>query len=204
MSVELFEVLWTFAAAILISFPVLLFYILRLRTIYEAKTFPFLSLPAELREMVYTQLIDGEVTYPAARPPTKRLSTMERLISKRSTRSNSNLIMLANRQIHQEFSAVLCKKAKFRLSLDQWSLKNDRLWDINPEAMQTIRNCELRMVITSNMLGAVDPRQMPRTWPLCERVCNSLSTCSKLQELSLHIHAIGDPLWNPIWVSLSS
>lgn len=51
------------------------------------------------------------------------------------------------------------------------------------------------------MLGVPDPRTMPpASWSLATQIKSELSALSNIKSLNLHVKAIGDPLWNPLWV----
>ena len=76
-------------------------------------------------------------------------------------------------------------------------------WFIAPETLTRLRNCTLTLNVTSSMLGCSDPRRMPPdSWALARRIQRQLllSPDSSIQSLSLHVKAISDPLWNPLWV----
>jgi hypothetical protein len=51
------------------------------------------------------------------------------------------------------------------------------------------------------MLGVPDPRTMPpASWSLAAQVKSELAPLTNVKQLNLHVKAIGDPLWNPLWV----
>jgi hypothetical protein len=76
------------------------------------------------------------------------------------------------------------------------------IWTINPNLLSKARKCNLTLTLTSSMLGAADPRTMtPASLPLAQQIAQELcASAENMRELSLHVKAIGDPLWNPLWV----
>ncbi|KAF2715790.1 hypothetical protein K504DRAFT_469898 [Pleomassaria siparia CBS 279.74] len=136
-------------------------------------------------------------------------------------------IFLASKQIYAEYIDVGCKKSTFHLSVSPANYPKSipitttptasstavtssppgpipaaqNLWTIAPDTLKQIRKCDIKLVITSPMLGVSDPRSMvPDSWALAHQVRAELRHVSKVQELNLHVKAIGDPLWNPLWV----
>lgn len=191
----------TLVAGVLTLLPLLFAYVTKLQNLREQKSFAFTLLPRELRDVIYEELIDDNICYPSEKRLRTSFSLFERILSRGSSKpTNTNLIMLANRQIYREFSEIACKNAKFTLSLDQQNLEQDKFWCISKDILKDMRRCEVKMITTSSMLGAADPRHIPIEWPLCRKVCDTLSICEKLEDASLHVKAIGDPLWNPLWV----
>jgi hypothetical protein len=81
------------------------------------------------------------------------------------------------------------------------TLKEGRLWNISPSTLKKIRRCSLKLITTSSMLGTPNPHSMPpKSWALAAKVREELRCVQDVQELHLHVRAIGDPLWNPLWV----
>ena len=189
---------WSFAIAFVASFPFLVRYF-KMRAAHETAPFPFLELPAELRELIYDHLIQ-DPSYPPSRSPPRVLSSFGWLLPRRQGPSNSNWIMLANRQVYSEYMDILCKKSTFTLTVDQINQKEQDLWPIRQETLQSIRQCDLRIITTSSMLGAINPHLMPHNWPIRDKICESLQGMEKIEGLNLHVRAIGDPLWNPLWI----
>lgn len=222
-----------------------------------SKLFPFLDLPAELREMVYENLIE-DPHYPAQGRCAKHAGTFVANFlghewgwqTKRTMQERrSNWIFLANRQIYEEYMALLGRKATFFLkvspenythptvteapsaatptpapetsqtaapssttaSVEDLSPSNlphqetepehPPLWRIAPSTLSRIRRCSLKLITTSAMLGVTDPRTLtPGTWDLAHQVQSELRDVQDVKELNLHVKAVGDPLWNPMWV----
>ncbi|KAF2010888.1 hypothetical protein BU24DRAFT_313382, partial [Aaosphaeria arxii CBS 175.79] len=194
--------------------------------------FPFMSLPPELRDMVYENLLEDPY-YPAPAPCAKHsLSDMMSWMMP-STRPSSaerntkqcNWILLANKQIYAEFMDLICKKRVFHLTVspENYAVPADesffapattasptstpspssdqRIWNVSPTIMAKVRRCDIKLNATSAMLGVPDPRNLtPSTWALASKVRSELSAISLVRELNVHVKAIGDPLWNPLWV----
>ncbi|KAF2653070.1 hypothetical protein K491DRAFT_706060 [Lophiostoma macrostomum CBS 122681] len=194
--------------------------------------FQFLDLPAELREMVYENLLE-EPCYPA-QPQTANGSAPSKSSgpTQASGRKPSNWIFLANKQVYGEFMDLLVKKSTFHFSTypdkaprkasnasshyastareaspdttsQSMTLTSTPPWFIAPSTLTRLRNCTLTLNVTSSMLGCPDPRAMtPASWAFARSIKKqlSLSSTSSIQSLSLHVKAIGDPLWNPLWV----
>ncbi|KAF2756858.1 hypothetical protein EJ05DRAFT_511639 [Pseudovirgaria hyperparasitica] len=193
----------TLAVAILISVPLLFVYWLSTRPQQEMKPFPFLNLPAELRDMVYDELLPEEgISYPTKTPQRSqtRLDRFNSLFNRRSSLSKHAGVMMANHQLHREFHDVMSAKSKFTLYVDEHNYKDASLWTISAQMLKSIRRCELRFATTPAMMGTHDPRFMPLEWALCDRVCEKLRKCERLESVTLHIRPISNPLWNPLWV----
>ncbi|KAF9695675.1 hypothetical protein EKO04_006351 [Ascochyta lentis] len=187
---------------------------LRKMQIDNAKTFPFESLPQELRDMVYENLLeDPSYPAPAARQSTSSLDWMLTGLWRPSTNEqqatrasdSSNWIFLANKQIYKEYMDMLCKRSTFNLTVSpenyQPSSPNDKIWSIAPSTLKQIRKASLQLVTTSAMLGCTDPRNMASSsWALAARLRSELSALESCTHLTLNAKAIGDPLWNPLWI----
>lgn len=225
-----------------------------------SKPFPFLDLPAELREMVYENLIE-DPHYPAKERCAKHAGAFASVFghqwswqAKKAPHEErkSNWILLANRQIHEEYMALLARKATFFLTVSpenythpkalatpepstppaetvetvaplnetpstvaataqdpalpssaptEPSPKQSPLWKIAPTTLSPVRRCSLKLITTSAMLGVTDPRTLtPGSWDLAHQVQSELRNVKNVRELNLHVKAVGDPLWNPMWV----
>lgn len=194
----------------------------------NAHHFPFMELPPELRDMVYGYLVE-DPHYPPPAPSTPGSPLLKWLIpsqwpSAQPTQEEKKLkgswMFLANKQLYAEFTEVECKKATFHLSVTPANYPKSvpitptstaitstpdpttpSLWKIKPSTLNAIRKCDIKLVISSAMLGVPDPRNMaPDSWTLAHKVRAELKHLSKVQELNMHVQAIGDPLWNPLWV----
>lgn len=177
--------------------------------------FPFLDLPQELRDMVYENLLE-DPHYPPPRPCPENsgpswLSSMSQLASRdnESTSHKSNFIFLANKQIHSEYMEVMCKKTTLHLTIAPHNYsppttpaeEEKSIWQISPQVLERVKRCDIKLVVTSTMLGVSDPRNMkPDEWALARQMRRQLSALKNITELNLHVKAIGDPLWNPLWV----
>ncbi|KAH8731679.1 hypothetical protein GQ44DRAFT_587567, partial [Phaeosphaeriaceae sp. PMI808] len=199
----------TTAALIL---PLLLLYAgIRYRN-SRRKPFPFLKLPQELRDMIYNNLIENPA-YPPPPACPKQTSRMDWIrpsqwLSAPPSRrpKPSNWIMLANKQIFREYMDLLCKRATFDLTISPLTHPSpdsqiETLLLMPPSALKELRSCNLTLVTTSNMLGVSDPRNMTSSeWTLARQIRQELSSLSNISYLSLNAKAIGDPLWNPLWI----
>ena len=177
--------------------------------------FPFLELPQELRDMVYENLLE-DPHYPPPQPSPQNhglswLPSIPQLSSKDSedTSHQSNFLFLANKQIYSEYIDLMCKKRTFHLTVAPHNYsppetpdeENKNIWKISSQVLKRVRKCEIKLVTTSTMLGVSDPRNMkPEEWVLARQIRRQLSVAENISELNLHVKAIGDPLWNPLWV----
>ncbi|KAF2787394.1 hypothetical protein K505DRAFT_316804 [Melanomma pulvis-pyrius CBS 109.77] len=193
----------------------------------NAQPFPFMELPPELRDMVYEYLVEDPY-YPPPAPSTPSSSPLNWLMpsqwpvkttEQEKKPKKGSWIFLASKQIYAEYTEVGCKKSTFHLSVTPTNYPKpvptctttaaitsspgaaaSSLWKIAPDTLKQIRKCDIKLVITSSMLGVPDPRNMtPDSWALAHQVRAELRHVSKVQELNLHVKAIGDPLWNPLW-----
>lgn len=187
----------------------------RLRKMQEvnAKPFPFESLPQELRDMVYKNLLE-DVYYPttATTQPTSSLNSMfsglwgatTNTLSTRSPK-RCNWVFLANKRIYSEYMDMHCKHSLFSLTVSPSnsapSGKDSGLWSMAPSTLSRIRNAHLEIITTSSMLGCADPRAMSSSsWTLAAQIRSELSKMASCTYLTLESKAIGDPLWNPLWI----
>jgi hypothetical protein len=126
----------------------------------------------------------------------------------------SNWILLVNQQIYKEYMDLLCKRATFHLTVSPENYKNpcatpttlstpsfERIWKIAPDTLKKVRACDLKLITTSAMLGVSDPRKMNSAeWTLARQIRRELSSLTNVPNLTLDARAIGDPLWNPLWI----
>lgn len=182
--------------------------------------FPFLELPQELRDMVYEHLIE-EPSYPQPPKCPKHASSMNWMLPGRwsSTSSASvppkpsNWLLLANKQIYNEYIDLLTKRKLFNLTISPANYQNPcatptsslpsshSIWRIAPSTLKQIRSAHLQLITTSTMLGVPDPRKMASAeWDLARQIRLQLLSLSSATSLTLDAKAIGDPLWNPLWI----
>ncbi|KAF1998433.1 hypothetical protein P154DRAFT_397042, partial [Amniculicola lignicola CBS 123094] len=181
------------------------------------KPFRFLDLPAELREMVYEELLEDPYYPPLPAKPDVVSSfslAWRRPSTKKEAEKKGSWILLANKQVHGEYIDVLCKKTTYHLTVSPENyhptttitgatipIPVAKLWTLSPQTLSSIRSLTLKLITTSSMLGVRDPRNMtPSTWALARQIRAELSAVNRVKELNLHVKAIGDPLWNPLWV----
>lgn len=163
--------------------------------------------------MVYENLSE-DVSYPTIAPTEPAASFNGMLTSlwgaatntrSLQTRKPSNWIFLANKQIYTEYMDMHCKHSVFNLTVSpsnyQLNGKVTRMWSIAPSILSQIKNAHLEIVTTSAMLGCTDPRAMTSSsWTLAAQIRSSLSKMASCTHLTLESKAIGDPLWNPLWI----
>ncbi|KAF2085487.1 hypothetical protein K490DRAFT_46498 [Saccharata proteae CBS 121410] len=193
---------WTAILVIVVSLPLLILHRQSKHTKPQEPPFPFLRLPAELRNLVYEELVDHRhrPTFPPRDLQRRPLSCLRRLMTPKKVPTNRIAMMLVSRQVSGEYNDVLCKRARFTLDVAESNARRPDLWSISKEVLSRVRDCKVRIHATSRMLGAVDPRSMPRQWELRNRVADCLEPMQKVESLHLHVHAIPDPLWNPLWM----
>ncbi|KAK7545945.1 hypothetical protein IWX49DRAFT_392205 [Phyllosticta citricarpa] len=193
---------WSLIGAFILSLPLLaILHKNRLLRTPSSKA-SFFNLPPEIRNLVYDELIDSKCnpTFPAPVPRSPQRLRFGWPLQKKKPHFNRYGILLASRQVHKEFTAAMCKSALFVLKVDSSNERTGNLWPLDQDTMSKVRNCEIRVIATSSMLGSRDPRTMPREWELRERVCDVLSSMTKVDSLRLHVHAQPDRLWNPLWL----
>ncbi|KAJ4288633.1 hypothetical protein N0V90_011870 [Kalmusia sp. IMI 367209] len=214
---------WLFSISEPLTFVALLFYIAfiflkhvitKMQNRNDAP-FPFMELPPELRDMVYENLLE-DPHFPPPRPcPQNRgpswLPSLPQIGSSDSSNMGhkSNFLFLANKQIYDEYMDLMCKKTTFHLTVAPHNYtppatpaeESKKIWQISPQVLKHMRRCDIKLVTTSTMLGVSDPRNMkPEEWALARQMRRELSEVQNVSELNLHVKAIGDPLWNPLWV----
>jgi hypothetical protein len=181
--------------------------------------FAFLALPQELRDMVYENLIESPtVHFPPQ--PAKRTSAFQRMLpnlwsSTSPPAQHSTWLLLANRQIRKEYMDIFCKRTSFVLTVSPQNYKpsslpphtsppddtETRIWPLATSTLPQIRSCELKLITTSAMLGVSDPRAMTSaSWSLASQIRAELAGMTNVKELTLDAKAIGDRLWNPVWI----
>tara|TARA_R110002003_G_scaffold107_6_gene8977 strand:- start:7077 stop:7976 length:900 start_codon:yes stop_codon:yes gene_type:complete len=185
------------------------------------KPFPFLELPQELRDMVYEYLIE-DPSYPTPPKCPKHASAMNWMLpgrwsspSQSSEPKSSNWILLANKQIYTEYMDLFCKRATFHLTVSPHNYQTlnrapaspsastpiQNIWSIAPSTLKRLRSCDLQLITTSSMLGVTDPRNMISSdWTLARQIRQDLTALSNVSNLTLEAKALGDPLWNPLWI----
>lgn len=184
------------------------------------KPFPLLDLPRELRDLIYENLLE-DPEYPAPLAKQQHGSSLGWILPGRRSSApessppthKSNWIFLANKQVYQEYMDMLCKRATFHLTVapinrestpdtsgDRYP-EDNRIWRISKDVLKNLRSCSLKLNTTSAMLGVPDPRDMTSSdWPLARQIREELKYIENVTSLTLPVKAIGDPLWNPLWI----
>jgi len=201
--------------ALLLGLAFLLRHLYNMQNHHDAP-FPFMELPPELRDMVYENLLEDPY-YPPYRPCPKHrgpswlpsFNPIGAGDGRSAQRKQSNWLFLANRQIYAEYMEMLCKKTTFHLTVSPEnytapvtsSEESKKIWPMAASTLKHVRRCDIKLVTTSSMLGVSDPRNMkPDDWALARQMRSELSEVENIRELNLHVKAVGDPLWNPLWV----
>ena len=175
--------------------------------IIRMKPLPFMSLPPEVRLQIYQNIIDRDPSYPVQeQASTSFTSRLTQTVHKRIRMikpTGANLILLANRQIHAEYIAVLCKTATFKLTLDDDTYlsssnhnhkhNNSPIWELSPAVYKQIKRCDLRIVADPSIIGSHDMMEGGAA-RLARRVAAALSYMPQLMHLTVHIHALTNPL----------
>ena len=194
----------TFIAAIIISHIFLLDSHFNFSGIFRKRCLPFLKLPPEVRLQIYQNIIDRDPVYPLEEPvSTSLISRIRQLRKIRSRPVGANLILLANRQLYDEYISVLSKTATFTLTLNEEAhLKYSiiRIWDFLPVAYVHIKRCNLRIVAHPSILGSSYMMESGAEG-LAFRITDALHYMSQLENLVLNIHAVTNPL--PLWFHAS-
>jgi hypothetical protein len=139
----------------------------------------------------------------------------------------SNWLFIANKQTYNEYMEIMCKKTTFHLTVcpenypgpiatiaptpevqaieekpvEEKPAEEKRIWNISPETLKHLHKCDIKLITTSPMLGVTDPRNMkPGDWALAGKIREELKEVTNVRELNLQVKAIGDRLWNPLWV----
>lgn len=199
------------------AIPLVAYLVYRRYEYTHRQPFRFLDLPQELRDMVYANLIEDPV-YP---PPRSRENYRKGLwlLSSRATSAplyqgrlhDKNCIFLVSKQLYREYMDMICKKTTFHLTVSPQNYQpsstpstsppNDHIWNIGKDTLQNLKTCSLKLITTSAMLGVTDPRNMTSSdWPLARKIHEQLKSTKSITNLTLEAKALGDPLWNPLWI----
>jgi hypothetical protein len=109
-------------------------------------------------------------------------------------------LALVNRQMYGEFTNVACRSATFVfVCCHDREVSN---WSVLPATLSSIRNLDLQIDVTSEMLGASSYRQAPPALPFRRELKASISEMKSLKRMSVHVRAIPDHLWNPVFIWL--
>jgi len=168
--------------------------------------FRFLDLPQELRDMVYENLME-DPCYPPPPPPCDahgKTGWRRRGGTAAAPRyRGQHCVFLVSKQLYREYMDMLCKRTTFHLTVSPQacSLPDGKIWNIGKDTLQNMRTCSLNLITTSAMLGASDPRNMASAdWPLARQIREQLKDVANIASLTLDTKALGDPLWNPLWI----
>jgi hypothetical protein len=217
---------WSLTLAALILPSLLLWAVKRYYKMQEDNRAPFqfMELPQELRDLVYEHLIEDLIENPSY-PPRPTCSKHAKAASWMNPsrwsstplssphQKQSNLLFLANKQIYKEYMDLLCKRATFHLTVSPQNCNtsgspppttpslNPRMWKIAQSTLKQLRSCDLRLITTSSMLGVTDPRNMVSSeWSLAQQIRQELAPLTNISHFTLDAKALGDPLWNPLWI----
>jgi len=178
--------------------------------------FRFLQLPRELRDEVYSHLVTNP-SYPAIRPPPKP-RTLFTLIH--DLFRHTNLVaptppshwhggaglLFTNTSLSAEYTTALTKHATFALRIQESNKNTSPLWPLRCSTLQNIRHASIHILATPSLLGShlnsFDPRRAPPslTWPVLDRAMLAIAKMTRLRSLEVVVRALGNPLWNPLWL----
>ncbi|KAF2849224.1 hypothetical protein T440DRAFT_469638 [Plenodomus tracheiphilus IPT5] len=205
----------TVLAAVL---PLLLLWAYRRYEYAHRQPFRFLDLPQELRDMVYENLIEDPF-YPPPKPCQNHCKTLWLLPgctasapTYRGRLHGKNWIFLVSKQLYREYMDMICKRTTFHLTVSPQNYQfspdtpatsppDGRIWNIGKDTLQNLKTCSLKLITTSAMLGVTDPRNMTSSdWTLARQIREELKDFENVTNLTLDAKALGDPLWNPLWI----
>jgi hypothetical protein len=220
-----FGVLSLTLAALILPFILLNWAVKRYHKMQEDNRAPFtfMKLPQELRDLVYEHLIEDLIDNPSY-PPRPTCSKHANAASWMNPgrwsstplspqHNQSSLLFLANKQVYKEYMDLLCKRATFHLTVSPQNCSTPgstpistppptpRIWKIAQSTLKQLRSCDLKLVTTSSMLGVTDPRNMVSSeWNLAQQIRAELAPLKNMSHFTLDAKALGDPLWNPLWI----
>ncbi|KAF1986321.1 hypothetical protein K402DRAFT_404412 [Aulographum hederae CBS 113979] len=80
------------------------------------------------------------------------------------------------------------------------------LWPLPPSTLTNLRHLHIPLLATPALLGThvskFDPRLAPPSlsWPVLDRCVEALEGMRELRTLGVSVRAVGNPLWNPLWL----
>jgi hypothetical protein len=75
------------------------------------------------------------------------------------------------------------------------------MFPMTPEAMRKLRKCSIQVTITPSTLDVPDLHNTTHdAWAPTRQIYSELQYFERIEHLSLHIRAVGDSLWNPLWM----
>lgn len=109
-------------------------------------------------------------------------------------------LTLVNHQIREEFLQIYCQVSPFRFTLDASHPDGAALWKVSQSSLSQMRSVRLKILANPGIVGDFDPRQVSGSWTLRDRVFALMASMTKVEDLRLSIQAVGNQLWNPIWL----
>lgn len=203
-----------------IAVPLILYWAYRRYEYAHRQPFRFLDLPQELRDMVYENLIEDPF-YPPPKPCRNHCRALWLLPGCATSAPvfkgrlhGKNCIFLVSKQLYREYMDMICKRTTFHLTVSPQNYRpsspdtspssppdSRHIWNISKSTLQNIKTCSLKLITTSAMLGVTDPRNMTSSdWTLARQIREQLKDLENATNLTLDAKALGDPLWNPLWI----
>ncbi|KAI8932836.1 hypothetical protein NX059_010319 [Plenodomus lindquistii] len=208
----------TLVTLLAVALPLVLYFAYRRYEYAHRQPFRFLDLPQELRDMVYENLIEDPF-YPPPKPCMNKCKTIWLLPGcsasapiYRGHLHGKNWIFLVSKQLYKEYMDMICKRTTFHLTVSPQNYQpsldtrassppDGRIWNIGKDTLQNLKTCSLKLITTSAMLGVTDPRNMTSSdWTLARQIREELKNVENATNLTLDAKALGDPLWNPLWI----
>jgi hypothetical protein len=105
-----------------------------------------------------------------------------------------------NRCMLEEFLQIYSQNAIFRFTLDASHAESASFWKVPDHILSSMRTVRLKVLANPGIVGEFDPRRETGSWNLRDRVFGLIDRMEKLEDLRLSIQAVGNQLWNPIWL----
>lgn len=151
-----------------------------LRSISKSKPFPFLSLPSELRLLVYAALVDNVLS-------TQFGFSFHALLSQGRWKTRRWPLLLVSKQVLEEFREVLLRRGpvEIRCRADPFRLRQPLCHLKNPSpALQSLRNLYIRLDLVSLCCSSIEATLIQRN---VEDLLQLLSWFSQLNDVVIRI-----------------
>jgi hypothetical protein len=180
--------------------------------LHKSKHFRLMDLPQELRDKIHEEILGDITQVPLqAHAPRDVVGYMKAAVFGpvfQNIRPGFG-IMLANRQLHEEFMSLLFRRTTFTF---RWGHGHPNSFPLQDTTLNGIQSLSLRLAVTPDMLGldnwlylATHPAAMELhlssphfAWQLRESLTDRLASLPRLRRLGVHVQAIPDHLSNPI------
>ncbi|KAK3082080.1 hypothetical protein LTS18_005066 [Coniosporium uncinatum] len=215
------NMLFTLAGAVTLCLCILPYLLLFRRSSPKPEPSPlqhfrFLELPRELRDEVYSHLVTNP-SYPAIRPPPKprnlftlihdlfRHTNLVAPLPPSRWHGGAGLLFTCS-SLSAEYTSALTKHATFALRIQESNKNTSPLWPLRCSTLSNIRYASIHILATPSLLGShigsFDPRRAPPSlsWPVLDRAMLAIEKMDRLRSLEVVVRALGNPLWNPLWL----